>query len=390
MFCGAMRITSFEYRAADGWTLGQMQLDGFNLLVGISGAGKTRIVQSIEQVCALALGGRGSASETPHWAYGASFTMELVHDAQLYRWQASLDPKERSTDRASEGSGVTERREQPWIIRERIWQGDELLVDRSPERFLLNGASAPRFSRSQSTIATLNEDPRLSPLHTAFTCCIFRHLHLFPSHGIFTGEFNDVAAYPTVERLGADLDLPLHHRADYMKARFPEAFQVIDDAFRDAFPHVKELTVIRYKPPGYEHYPDYNAVIAVREEGVSHPVAFSDLSSGMQRYLNFLFHLSFAPSGTVVLVDELESSLGINCLPAATRFLISRAPDLQLIITSHHPYIIEQIPTSYWKIVTRRGSLVQVLPAATIPALSDARTHLDRFTRLINLPEYLQ
>ena len=86
----------------------------------------------------------------------------------------------------------------------------------------------------------------------------------------------------------------------------------------------------------------------------------------------------------------LGSFLGINCLPAATRFLISRAPDLQLIITSHHPYIIEQIPTSYWKIVTRRGSLVQVLPAATIPALSDARTHLDRFTRLINLPEYLQ
>jgi hypothetical protein len=108
----------------------------------------------------------------------------------------------------------------------------------------------------------------------------------------------------------------------------------------------------------------------------------------MQRYLSFLIHLSFAPPGTVVLIDELESSLGVNCLPAVTRFLLSRAPNLQLVLTSHHPYIIEQIPPSHWKIVTRKGSRVRVLDAEKIPAMAEDRSHLDRFTRLINLPEY--
>lgn len=47
-----------------------------------------------------------------------------------------------------------------------------------------------------------------------------------------------------------------------------------------------------------------------------------------------------------MLIDELESSLGVN-----------------------H---------------------VLVQDASQIPALADARSHLDRFTRLINLPEYDQ
>lgn len=386
-----MRITSFEYRAADGWKLEKMPLHGFNLLVGVSGAGKTRIVQSIEQVCALALGGRWSASETPHWAYGATFCIEMEHEDQRYRWEAELDQRrDRTVDPAGGEGGSAERREQPWIVSERIWQGDSPLVERRKDRFLLNGVASPRFSRSQSAIAALNEDPRLSPLYAAFSHCIFRNLHVFPSHGSFAGGIDTEGAYPTLELLAADLDLPLHYRANYMKTLFPQAFEMVEAAFRDAFPHAQEVTVIRYKPPGHEQGPEYNAAIAIREEGVDDWIFYADLSSGMQRYLAFLVHLSFAPKGTVVLVDELESSLGVNCLPAATRFLMSRAPDLQLIITSHHPYIIEQIPPLHWKIVTRRGSLVRVLPASEIPALADARTHLDRFTRLINLPEYLQ
>jgi hypothetical protein len=70
--------------------------------------------------------------------------------------------------------------------------------------------------------------------------------------------------------------------------------------------------------------------------------------------------------------------------------LLRRAPDLQFIVTSHHPYIIEKIPPEHWKIVTRRGSHVRVLDARAIPALVKGRSRLDHFTRLINLPEYEQ
>ena len=133
-------------------------------------------------------------------------------------------------------------------------------------------------------------------------------------------------------------------------------------------PAVNELKVFRIPLPNFalpnfeETAPApaeakyYSVVFAAAEEGVADWIPFGEMSSGMQRYLSFLIHLSFAPRGTVVLIDELESSLGINCLPAATGFLLRRAPDLQLVLTSHHPYIIEKIPTSYWKIVTRKGT----------------------------------
>jgi predicted ATPase len=196
--------------------------------------------------------------------------------------------------------------------------------------------------------------------------------------------------YRSVDDLGADFSLPLHHKAELLHELFPEAFAEIQASFQDAFPLVEELSVPRFVPWGIEpaEAKAYQLSIAAKETGVPNLVLFQDMSSGMQRHLSFLVHLSFAPRGTVVLIDELESSLGVNCLPAATRFLQDRQTGLQFIITSHHPYIIEQIKTSCWKIVTRRGSRVRVLEAAQIPALAEGRSHLDRFTRLMNLPEY--
>ncbi len=42
-----MEILTFEFQdGATGWTLEPMSLDSFNLLVGLSGAGKTRIVRA--------------------------------------------------------------------------------------------------------------------------------------------------------------------------------------------------------------------------------------------------------------------------------------------------------------------------------------------------------
>jgi predicted ATPase len=182
----------------------------------------------------------------------------------------------------------------------------------------------------------------------------------------------------------------LHYKAELLQEVFPDAFTEIEESFRDAFPSVSELKVLRYPVEAVDSMGFYKMSLTITEAGVDSPVFYKDMSSGMQRYLSFLIHLSFAPPGTVVLIDELESSMGVNCLPAVTRFLLSRAPDLQFILTSHHPYIIQQIPPTDWKIVTRRGSRVRVLDAAQIPALGEGRSHLDRFTRLINLPEYEQ
>jgi hypothetical protein len=37
---------------------------------------------------------------------------------------------------------------------------------------------------------------------------------------------------------------------------------------------------------------------------------------------------------------------------------------LQFIATSHHPYIINNIPYEYWKIVTRKGGHISIRNAS--------------------------
>ncbi len=361
-----MRILSFEYQDADGWALEPMKLDAFNLLVGLSGAGKTRVLRVIENICAIALG----VDKVP----SASFAVAFEHDALAYRWEADLEPLALDEDA-------------PLIKTERIVRGADVLVERTAERFIFEGNTLPRLDRGQSAISMLKAEASMAPLHAAFSRCVFRQLNAMPRWDTRTAaQFErQCLQYASVEALGADFSLAIHGKAELFQELFRPAFVEMESAFREAFPLIETLEVRRTVLPNVSRE---MVTIVARERGVESLIRFSAMSSGMQRYLSFLVHLSFAPPGTVVLIDELESSFGINCLPAAVDFLLSRAPNLQLILTSHHPYIIQKIPTDLWKIVTRKGSHVRVLDAAAIPDLEESRSHLDRYTRLVNQPEY--
>jgi hypothetical protein len=233
-----MKILKFEvHDDLRGWTLEPMQLTAFNLLVGVSGAGKTRIVRAIEQVCSVALGTR-ETEKIAEQARGSRFSIEIEHDARNVRWEAELEPP---TSPRTQDNGSRSQAEEPLIRSERIIQGDRVLVDRTTERFLLNGAPIPRLDRAKSAIAMLKEDPSLCPLHAAFSRCIFRELELVPTHGIWSQEDidEDRGRFRSPEALSAEIELPLHYKAELLQELFPDAFAEIEESFRDAFPSVR-------------------------------------------------------------------------------------------------------------------------------------------------------
>jgi predicted ATPase len=127
--------------------------------------------------------------------------------------------------------------------------------------------------------------------------------------------------------------------------------------------------------------------LMIREKGSEVWILQPEISSGMLRALVHLIELTLAPRGSVIVIDEFENSLGINCMPQLTDFILSRASDLQFIITSHHPYVINKIPPETWKLVTRKGGCVRVISAKDIPSLQKI-SHQQAFIRLINLPEF--
>ena len=59
--------------------------------------------------------------------------------------------------------------------------------------------------------------------------------------------------------------------------------------------------------------------------------------------------------------------------------------DLQFIITSHHPYIINNINLNNWKIITRKAGVIKNHNASQ---LNIGKSKHEAFTQLINLDEY--
>jgi hypothetical protein len=58
---------------------------------------------------------------------------------------------------------------------------------------------------------------------------------------------------------------------------------------------------------------------------------------------------------------------------------------MQFILTSHHPYIINNIDLTDWKIVTRKGGIVRVKDAEQLHL---GRSKHQAFIQLMNLDEY--
>ncbi|OPZ07796.1 MAG: hypothetical protein BWZ10_02765 [candidate division BRC1 bacterium ADurb.BinA364] len=107
----------------------------------------------------------------------------------------------------------------------------------------------------------------------------------------------------------------------------------------------------------------------------------------MIRALGLIADFELQAPGTIFLIDELETSLGVNCLPAIADLINDKKSEFQIVVTSHHPYIINNIPAENWKVVTRAGSTVRVMDYDSLPALHTQSRH-ERFIQLINLPEY--
>ncbi|MFM7712862.1 MAG: AAA family ATPase, partial [Microcystis sp.] len=168
---------------------------------------------------------------------------------------------------------------------------------------------------------------------------------------------------------------------------------IIKRKFLDIFPQVEDLKIEFLEPfklgnllvsltPIFllEDLPR----IQIKEKNSHVWIVEPNISSGMIKSLMFLATIELSPDGSVILIDEFENSLGVNCLDTLTEDLLVNYRDLQFIITSHHPYIINNISPAYWKIVTRKGGVIKVNNAADFHI---SKTRQKAFIDLINVLE---
>ena len=373
-----MKIQSFKFsNHKENWHIEEVKFEDLNLLVGGSGVGKTRILKALDLICDVAIG-RNRNLDDLEWSINFS------HLGQNYRWEL----KSSSIKNEEILLNVNES-EQTEIVYEKLVRYDddseiEILL-RSGLDSKFNNEKLPKLKRTESAITLLSEEDLIIPVRQAFKQLIFNFetrqkwmigVGYDPAKMELLDEIK-LNAYDFQEYFAGD---PPVLKAFCLQKFFPHLFNEIKEYYIDIFSELKDVRVSSKR----DSDGDFLLFFEIQENGLEDWIPQQRISSGMFRTLIFLIEVISAPKESVILIDEFENSLGINCMAELTDFILDKSSDIQFILTSHHPYIINNIPWKTWQIVSKSGNKVKVRKASDIPAL-DTASSLDKFTQLINL-----
>jgi len=375
-----MKIKSFKFNSdSQNWHIEEVRFDDLNLLVGASGVGKTRILRALDLICDIAKDRRRKLDDV-------EWSINFYHLGKDYRWELKTS---NSIDEAfSSEPGQAE------ILYEKLIeiqddQEVEILL-RNDTESKLNGDKLPKLKRTESAITLLEEEDSIAPVAEAFKRFIFNEA---PQQAIISVPFdpNNVSRFSDSDLKDSDpldikrfkevsVDTPTVFKAFFLQKLFPHIFNEIKEFYIDIFPNVKDVRVTVNREASNQ----YRLLFEIEEDGLDNWISQQRISSGMYRTLTYLIEILAAPEESVVVIDEFENSLGINCMPELTDFILDKSPDLQFILTSHHPYIINNIPWNTWQVVSRIGNKIRSTKALDIHEL-DTASSLDKFTQLVNL-----
>jgi len=374
-----MKIKSFTFNSTNqNWNIEEVYFDDLNLLVGASGVGKTRILRALDLICDVAKDKKRKLDDV-------QWSINFSHLGKNYRWELKTS---NSIDEAfSSEPGQAE------IVYEKLIEVKDSceaeILHRTTTESKLNNEKLPKLKRTESAITLLAEEDSIAPIAEAFKRFIFNET---PQRVVVSVPFdpNNVSMSSDSELTDSEhidvekfketsVDTPTVFKAFFLQKLFPDLFDEIKESYIDIFPSVKDVRVTINKESSNQH-----RLLFEIEDDSDNWISQQHISSGMYRTLTYLIEILAAPEESVVVIDEFENSLGINCMPELTDFILDKSPKLQFILTSHHPYIINNIPWKTWQVVSRVDNKIRSRKAVDIPEL-DTASSLDKFTQLVNL-----
>lgn len=380
-----MKINSFNFRNnSQNWHLEKTYFDNLNLLVGASGVGKTRILKALYLICNVAQG-EVQMLEDVEWS------IDFSHLGQKYRWNLkALNPTEKTFSSEQNQSEIVDEK----LIKFAEDNEPIEILHRTKTESTLNKSQIPKLKRTESAINLLSEEDSITPISEAFKRFIFNET---PQSVIVSSGFDpsnvpllpdskleDSDPYLYLQKFKvASVNTPTVLKAYFLQGFFPHIFNEIKYTYIEIFPSVQDIKITINR----ESDNRYSLLFEIKEIFSENWITQLRISSGMYRTLTYLIEVIAAPEESIIMIDEFENSLGINCMPQLTDFILDKSPNLQFILTSHHPYIINNIPWKTWQLVSRTNGSIRTRKAVDIPELNTASS-LDKFTQLINLLEH--
>ncbi len=378
-----MKIHSFSFNnKAEGLRINPIRFHDVSLLVGMSGVGKTLILQSILDLKRIingdALDGvewevRFSTENNDNCIWKGAF--EKIDNA-LY---PEYSPYKSDLEDSRSGSVETDRSILPKIIYEEVRIENQLIVDRRENNIVFKNTSIPKLSKDISVLKLLNGEENISPIYESFN-------RIHESDGpekkanISSREIKALLEKDnTLEKI-KNRRLSTYRKLALVYFSQKEVFSRIKNNFIEVFHQIED---IQFRNDEEDSSSPIH--LQLKEKNVSKWIPYFNISSGMLKTLLQISQLYLCAEGTVILIDEFENSLGINCIDILTEELLHNESNLQLIITSHHPYIINTIGMEHWKLVTRKGGEITVRDAGEYPL---GKSRHEAFKQLMQLEDY--
>ncbi len=377
-----MKLLSIKFtNIEEEWKYEKIELFDLTLLVGVSGVGKTQILKSIHTLKEIA-GGQS--------VNGIKWELEFqTLKGNKYLWLGEFETINSANELNPEFFIELGDLKEPKIISEQIFLNDKIIIDRNSEKFQFNGNEMPKLNSTESAIHILKEEHLIKDIYENFNLIILRD-HTFKIVDLF--DLNQYRIeklknqFKTFEEIKKS-DLNTFHKLVLIYDVSKSAFEEIKSRFIEVFPQVENIRVAHNVINEHSNFDLETSLIQIKEKNVQKWIPHHKMSSGMFRTLLHTAEMYLWNEGTVILIDEFENGLGLNCIDVLTEDLIYENNKIQFIATSHHPYIINKIPYDYWKIVTRKGGIIKAFDAKDFDL---GKSHHDRFMNLINHPFYKQ
>lgn len=370
-----MKINSITFKNhKSGWNISNLKLDNnLSLLVGASGVGKTQILRSISCISDIA---RGKSFN------GIDWDIEFSIAGDSYKWEgefAFVDSEDAPFQLLRMEQGKYP------IIKEILNINGDNIIKRDSSKLLYKNQETVKLDNSISVIELLKEETLVSLVNEAF-----RGIYSIATEVSSIINLPVIASAQNDKTMGIDdiqkqQFLPPIDRLFLLKKNDLKEFDIVCDSFKRIFPLIDDID-FSVGSLGKLFENQTFPIVKIKEKGVDSWIMQSDISSGMFRTLAQIITFVLAKDGDIILIDEFENGLGVNCIDQLADLVVDSDVDVQVIMTSHHPYIINAIPYSSWKIVTRKNCTVNVHTAEELN-IGDHSRH-DAFIQLIQSSAY--
>lgn len=364
-----MRLKNFSFiNHKTGWRVENVQFGNLTLLVGASGVGKTQILKSLSALARIADGKSLN---------GREWIVEFEEAGINYIWSGRFEVlQNRQDDFLFDDPEFS-------IIEERLTTSEGLeIFSRSETELRYHNAPTVKLDPSKSAVELLKEEQDVAPVKRALKKMSWLDMEegskICFRPGLLTNNDSELSLN---EIKSLKFRTPID-RLFLIQKNNITVFNEIKEAFIDIFPLVEDVDF------DLEHFlrEEFVPLLKIKEKGVNSWIKLPDISSGMCRTLSQIVTLTLADDGDIILIDEFENGLGINCIDSLADMALEPEVNVQIIMTSHHPYIINSIPYQDWRIVSRIGSEVRVHTASELKIGEHSRH--DAFMQLIQTSAY--